>query len=220
MKIERPLVLPVAVSLGAHALLLLGFTPAVPIISPVPDEPERLVAVIPVPPIEEEDPPLVTDKDSDPPEEKAVPVPGLPESIRTVDIGTPTMPPTKPVPYTGEPVTSIPVGPITSGDGLGPKGPPVFPSHLLDNVPDARYRIAPTYPFEAKRNSLTGEVVVEFVVNERGEVLSPRIVRSTDSVFEAPTLRAVSKWRFSPGKKDGRPVRFRMMVPIVFNLNE
>jgi len=30
----------------------------------------------------------------------------------------------------------------------------------------------------------------------------------------------VANWRFEPGLKQGRPVPFRMMVPLVFNLND
>ena len=33
-------------------------------------------------------------------------------------------------------------------------------------------------------------------------------------------LRAVAKWRFEPGRRHGQIVRFRMVVPIHFSLNE
>jgi protein TonB len=39
-------------------------------------------------------------------------------------------------------------------------------------------------------------------------------------MFEEPTLRAVAKWQFEPGRRDGRIVKFRMTVPVLFNLNE
>jgi protein TonB len=59
---------------------------------------------------------------------------------------------------------------------------------------------------------------VEFVVDEAGRVMHPFVVRSSRAGFEAPTLRAVEKWRFEPGKKDGRAVRFRMQIPVTFSL--
>ena len=80
--------------------------------------------------------------------------------------------------------------------------------------------MAPVYPFDAKRNGLTGEVFVEFTVDEEGAVISPRVVRSSDRIFEDATLRAVSRWRFEPGRRANQIVRFRMAVPVVFNLNE
>lgn len=89
---------------------------------------------------------------------------------------------------------------------------------MLDNEPRTRSQVSPLYPAELKRLGLTGEVLVEFVVDETGRVLNPRVVRSSDRGFEESTLRAVVRWRFEPGKKDGRPVRFRMAVPVMFSL--
>ncbi|MGH7959039.1 MAG: energy transducer TonB, partial [Opitutaceae bacterium] len=63
-------------------------------------------------------------------------------------------------------------------------------------------------------------VHVDFMVDERGHVVDPRIVRSSNRLFEEPTLRAVSKWKFEPGRRHGKVVTFRMMVPVMFNLNE
>jgi protein TonB len=42
------------------------------------------------------------------------------------------------------------------------------------------------------------------------------VQQSTDPVFERPALAAVKQWRFEPGKRNGKPVRFRMRVPITF----
>ena len=67
---------------------------------------------------------------------------------------------------------------------------------------------------------MRGKVVVEFLVDEAGRVLNPHIVSSSDVIFEEPTLRAVEKWRFAPGTRHGTPVRFRMSVPVTFDLNE
>jgi periplasmic protein TonB len=89
----------------------------------------------------------------------------------------------------------------------------------LDNTPRTRTQVAPVYPYEAKASGRTGEVFVEFTVDESGRVLDPRVVRSSDRVFEEPTLRAVLKWRFEPGRLHGKVVRFRMAVPVQFNLN-
>ena len=90
----------------------------------------------------------------------------------------------------------------------------------LDNTPRTRFQPAPHYPPSARSTGLTGEVLVEFTVDESGRVLDPHIVRSSDRMFEEPSLRAVAKWQFEPGRSGGRIVRFRMAVPVVFNLNE
>ncbi len=107
------------------------------------------------------------------------------------------------------------------GDPMGTdewRDVPVLTAGALDKTPRTKVRVAPMYPNEARGTGLTGEVWVEFVVDEAGRVLRPRVVRSTDARFEAATLRAVEKWRFEPGTRQGVPVRFRMAVPVVFSL--
>ncbi len=211
-----------AASLGAHALLLFGFVPSARPIPPLIVEPP------PPPPVEirlvRDEPKATPDTGEGERREKpATPVPTLPEPPvapkETIDIEM-RRPPVVPLDYDGPRLTSIPAEWAPAGEKIGSGGPPILPAHLLDNPPNARYRASPAYPFEARRTGLAGEVVVEFVVNERGEVVAPRVVRSSASVFDEPTLRAVARWKFEPGRKDGRPVSFRMSVPVVFNVHD
>lgn len=120
-------------------------------------------------------------------------------------------------------LSKIPLGPIGPSSDLLPVVRPgdggLFRSGDLDNTPRTRSQVAPVYPFEAKRDGRSGTVLVEFTVNENGAVISPRVVESSDRVFEEAAVRAVAKWRFEPGRRDGRVVRFRMAVPMVFALN-
>lgn len=90
----------------------------------------------------------------------------------------------------------------------------------LDRVPWARFQAATEYPFEMKREGAGGEVLVEFVVAADGSVQDARAVRSSRREFEAAAERAVVKWKFRPGQKEGRNVATRIQVPIVFSLNE
>lgn len=113
-----------------------------------------------------------------------------------------------------------PAGPVGPG-GDGPFRPGnIIPSTMLDRVPAARLQGQPIYPFDAKRNGLSGQVMVDFTVNERGDVVEARAVSSSDRVFEESATRAVMKWKFEPGRRNGGVVPFRMVIPIQFSLNE
>jgi len=90
----------------------------------------------------------------------------------------------------------------------------------LDGIPRARVQIGPIYPAEARSRGLEGEVLVAFTVDEEGRVINPRVMRSTDAIFDEAARRAVAKWRFEPGRRQGRVVRFSMAVPMVFRVNE
>jgi protein TonB len=90
----------------------------------------------------------------------------------------------------------------------------------LDRMPRAKVQIAPNYPFELKRNGVEGSVLIEFQVDATGQVVSARVLRSDHREFEEPTLRAVLKWRFEPGRYNGKAVPFRMQIPVDFHLNQ
>lgn len=100
--------------------------------------------------------------------------------------------------------------------------PPVEgqPSGAVAPPPDSRpvpiSQKVPEYPLLALARARNGEVVVEFTVTITGVVKGVRAVRSTDPVFEAPAVAAVSQWVFQPGRKAGRPVNTRLQVPIIF----
>ena len=109
---------------------------------------------------------------------------------------------------------------VLGGTGTALFGGPIVSGDLLDNPPRTRFQASPLYPFQAKREGTSGEVLVDFMVDEQGRVVEPRVVKSSHPMFDEPTLRAVAKWQFEPGRRDGRIVKFRMTVPVLFNLNE
>jgi periplasmic protein TonB len=96
---------------------------------------------------------------------------------------------------------------------------PVFEIVKLDQKPVVKFRAAPQYPAEMRKAEIEGEVLVDFVVTAEGNVVKASALRSSRREFEAAAVAAVSKWKFVPGKKSGRPVNTHMQVPIGFALN-
>jgi protein TonB len=90
----------------------------------------------------------------------------------------------------------------------------------LDQQAEVRYRAVPVYPSEMKREGVTGEVLVDFIVDTNGSARNPTALRSSNRQFEESACSAVAKWKFKPGRKDGHPVFVHMQVPIVFSLSE
>ena len=85
----------------------------------------------------------------------------------------------------------------------------------LDQLPRAIYQPAPILSAKLRRLA-PGTVYVIFIVDQEGRVQEPRAQKSTDPAFERSALQAVRKWRFQPGQRNGKPVRFKMRVPITF----
>ena len=70
------------------------------------------------------------------------------------------------------------------------------------------------YPPRLREAGVSGEVTVSLVVGSDGLPRNVELVSSTDTLFNAPTLEAVSLLRFSPAKIGGRPVAVRVVFPV------
>ena len=116
---------------------------------------------------------------------------------------------------------TLPVGPVGTPDGndIGKIASHTFTDKMLDNHPRATAQVPPIYPSDLKRQGIEGSVLVEFIVDETGHVIDPHVLRSSDPGFDGPTLRAVANWRFEPGRRENRVVRFRMALPVAFKLD-
>jgi len=102
----------------------------------------------------------------------------------------------------------------------GLQGVEIFDISKLDQQPVARFQARPQYPFEMRRAGISGEVLVDFIVDTNGDVRNAFSAHSSQREFEASAVQAVSKWKFKPGRKNGHAVYTHMQVPIVFTLNE
>ncbi|MDM7984042.1 MAG: energy transducer TonB [Maricaulis sp.] len=70
---------------------------------------------------------------------------------------------------------------------------------------------APAYPRGAERRGVEGYAVVEYTVNEAGEVTNPVVVEaSPEGVFDRAVLRAIERWAYAPAATatDGMQQRF------------
>lgn len=214
--------LPICFAAAVHGALLFGFTKTPR--SPAPPAEKIITCFFPIRQAEEPVPEIAETKSTDktPRNEPAAPQPPRGPEPSPVDV---TTSPTMKLPAF-QPVDASDIRRIVDfrgiRDGKGDKPPfgDVLSSIHLDNTPRTRFQATPAYPFEAKRTGTPGEVHVEFVVDERGRVIDPRVVYSSNRIFDEPTLRAVAKWQFEPGRRNGKTVKFRMTVPVMFNLNE
>lgn len=76
----------------------------------------------------------------------------------------------------------------------------------------------PTYTPEAMSARIQGSVLLEAVVNADGTVGEVRVKRSLDSKFglDEQAVKALRKWRFAPGTKDGVAVPVLVEVEMTF----
>lgn len=76
------------------------------------------------------------------------------------------------------------------------------------------------YPQISRENNSQGRVIVRFIIDSNGIVISPQVVRSSgDFYLDMEAVRVIEsmpKWK--PGKHKGKPVCVYFTMPIVFSL--
>ncbi len=76
------------------------------------------------------------------------------------------------------------------------------------------------YPEIAKRAGIEGKVYVLAYLNEEGIVVKTEIIKGIGGGCDEAAEYAVKHTKFTPGKQRGKPVRVKVMIPIVFRLND
>lgn len=91
-----------------------------------------------------------------------------------------------------------------------PGGLPAMMQYLGNNI---------KYPNEAVKAGVEGRVVVKFVVNSRGKVCDPSIVKGVSPELDREALRVVAAMPdFKPGLHDGKSVSVWFTLPVIFKL--
>jgi protein TonB len=95
----------------------------------------------------------------------------------------------------------------------------VFEAYELDQPPQPVVRVPPPYPYKARERNIEGIVQVKMLVDTNGSVSQVQILDSRPKgMFEESVLKAVPKWKFNPGKIEGRVVTAWVVLPIRFTL--
>ena len=110
-----------------------------------------------------------------------------------------------------------------TGSGVGPGsgggiGGGVFRIGGGVSSPRLLYKVEPEYSEEARKAKYQGTVMLAVEVWEDGMAHNIRILRSLGLGLDEKAVEAVKQWKFSPGKKDGKPVRVAAQIQVSFRL--
>lgn len=215
---NRDLIIGILISAGFHLAVLFGdrFIPDKAPVKKVEEEPEK-IQLIAMPKLDEPEPEIVEVTEDVKPLDLAPPMQQDVPQLVTPDSFVQKIQPPPPEGVTIS--ASMTIVPEVRDPNMF-RGMQVFDLSMLDQRPEARFQAKPQYPFEMRRAGISGEVLVEFIVDTRGDVQDAHAIRSSQREFEAAAVQAVTKWKFKPGRKGGREVPTRMHVPIVFTLND
>lgn len=74
------------------------------------------------------------------------------------------------------------------------------------------------YPPFAKKAGIEGRVIVQFVVDEKGNITNPTVTHGAHTLLEEEAVRAVQELECTPGRQRDEPVKVRMSMPVSFRL--
>ncbi|MDX1547863.1 MAG: energy transducer TonB [Rhodothermales bacterium] len=163
------------------------------------------------------------------------------EIIQTTQIEKPPPPPKPPVPVEvpndeiiddvdldldasldiDEPLSDLPPPPPPEEEEEEEPEPEIFV--VVENMPELIGGLGAIqkdikYPEIARKAGVEGRVIVQFVVNEQGQVVDPVVVRGIGAGCDEEALRVVKQAKFKPGKQRGKAVKVKMSLPITFKL--
>ena len=84
--------------------------------------------------------------------------------------------------------------------------------------PTVLRRFEPVYPIGAKKAGYEGVVVLSAIVRKNGTIEIVKVIRSLGLGLDEAAIRAIKKWKFRPGMKDGNPVDVALNVEVNFSL--
>ena len=79
-------------------------------------------------------------------------------------------------------------------------------------------KVAPIYPIQAKRNHVTGTVLIQAVIRKDG-LLGDLTVVSGPGELAQSAMDAVSLWRYRPYSLNGEPVEVMTTIQVNYHLN-
>ncbi|HEY7499358.1 MAG TPA: energy transducer TonB [Vicinamibacterales bacterium] len=106
---------------------------------------------------------------------------------------------------------------IGDGSGGGTGGGPYRAGSGI-TAPELLREVKPDYTEEARRRALSGEVVLEIVVQSDGRVGAVKVLRGLGGGLDQRAVEAVRQWRFSPARRLGTPVDVLVEVAVEFRL--
>jgi protein TonB len=88
----------------------------------------------------------------------------------------------------------------------------------LLKAPRQTHNVNPEYPPLARQTHIQGTVIVDAIIDEKGNVVQARAVSGHPLLIDA-ALKAVLQWKYEPTSLNGQPISVELQVQVHFNLN-
>ncbi|MCK6604411.1 MAG: energy transducer TonB [Ignavibacteriaceae bacterium] len=74
------------------------------------------------------------------------------------------------------------------------------------------------YPAEAMKKQQEGKVVLSTVINENGDATEIKVEKSVNADLDKAAVEALKGVKFTPGEQNGKKIKVKIFLPIMFKL--
>lgn len=85
-------------------------------------------------------------------------------------------------------------------------------------APRAVFTPEPKFTEIAKKHRIEGAVAVDSVIDEKGTIAFAQIREPLGMGLDEATMNVLRRWKFEPGRSNGKPVKVRLRLEVQFRL--
>lgn len=93
------------------------------------------------------------------------------------------------------------------------------PPYKVTSLPELLSEVKATYPEEARKLGMEGDVLLKLTIDHTGKVVSAKVVKRAGYGFDEAALAAVKRFRFKPGLDGGEPITTEINYTYTFLLD-
>ena len=110
-----------------------------------------------------------------------------------------------------------------NGAGLGPGSGGIRAAGrgrlaVAVSAPILIYQVDPEFSEEARKAKVSGNVLVNLWVDEKGNPTHVRVIRGIGLGLDEKAVEAVKQYRFKPAMENGKPVMVEMNIDVTFQI--
>jgi protein TonB len=80
-----------------------------------------------------------------------------------------------------------------------------------------RHKVNPVYPWDARVNHITGDVLIRIVIDRQGNVSNMTVIRGDPILIES-AIKAIKQWKYRPYILNGEAIEAESVIKIQYHM--
>jgi periplasmic protein TonB len=87
-------------------------------------------------------------------------------------------------------------------------------------APAVLKKVDPAYPAELIRDKVEGTVILYAIIHSDGSIGEIKVLSSLEEKLDESAAKALARWKFAPGMKNGQAIDLEAVVQIPFKVRK